>query len=139
MVLAGAFAVAACGSDGGGSVEAFCAAGEELAATMEEDPFEGDPETLDERLDQVRSLSQAAADAAPDEISDEMDILNTTNRELLDAFSGIDDPTEEDAAFEQVFPDDETFEEFQEAEETVGTYVVEQCGIEIGDDSEETP
>ncbi len=131
MVVAAAFAVAACSSDGGGSVEAFCAGFEEVDATA--DPFEADDiETFNQRLDELQSAFEAVADAAPDEISEEMDIFVASLRGLTDAFRGIDDPTDQDAVdavFEELFGDEEAAAEFDEAEAAVDAYVEAECGI----------
>ena len=129
-----ALCLTACAEDGGGDEE-FCAAAEEFGAAFDEDPFEGDPELFDERLDQGESAFEALADAAPDELSEEMDIFVATLREFLDAFRGIDDPTDEDevdAVFEELFSDEEAAAEFDEAEAAVDAYVEEECGNVIG-------
>ncbi len=125
-----ALGLTVCAEDGGGDEE-FCAAAEELGSAFEEDPLEGDPEMLGERLDQAQSAIEAVADAAPDEISEEIDIFVVTAREIIDALRGID-PTDQDqvdAVFEEVFPDEEAGDEFDEAEAAVDAYVEEECGF----------
>ena len=148
MVVVAAFVTAACSSgggdaggesfeppsgEGGGTVEAFCAAAEELDAAFQEDLFAGDPETLDERVDQLQSVFEAAADAAPGEISDEMDILLAEARDQYEALRGIEDPTDQDevdAVFEGLFS--ETSAEFDEANDTASASPLEECGIDLG-------
>ena len=132
MVVAGAFAVAACSSDGGGSVEAFCAGFEEVDATA--DPFEADDiETFNQRLDELQSASEAVTDAAPDEISEETALLLASIREQFDAFREIDDLTDQDQ-FEAAF-EDSTFDEgeVEEANEAFESYVEEECGIVLSE------
>ena len=150
MLVAGAFAVTACGSDGGagGSVQAFCAALEELDASEGiEFPFVGDPETLDELIDHSQSLSEAVADAAPEEISDEADIAFAALVKLFDALRALDDPTDQDevqAAFEDSAPgaslgdslgfaalrrEEAIAERTFEALDTYSAYAEEECGI----------
>ena len=124
--------LATCAEDGEGDEE-FCAAAEELEAALEEDPFEGDPETFDERLDQGQAAIEALADAAPDEISQEIDVAASGFRELLDLFREIDDPTDEaevEAAFEEFFSG-EAAAEFDEATDAVNAYALEECGIDL--------
>ena len=131
MVVAGAFVVAACGSDGGGSLEAFCVAIEEVTPVLEgEDPFEAeDIETFNQRLDELQSVVETVADAAPDEISEETDVILASSREQFDAFREIDDLTDQDQ-FEAAF-EDTTFDEgeVEEANEALNAYAEEECGI----------
>ncbi len=131
MVVAGAFVVAACGSDGGGSLEAFCVAIEEITPVLEgEDPFEAeDIETFNQRLDELQSVVETVADAAPDEISEETDVILASSREQFDAFREIDDLTDQDQ-FEAAF-EDTTFDEgeVEEANEALNAYAEEECGI----------
>ena len=132
MVVAGAFAVAACSSDGGGSVEAFCAAIEEADAL--DDPFETDDiETFNQNLDDFQAAAEAVGDAAPDEISEEADVSVASQVELFDAFREIDDLTDQDQ-FEAAF-EDSTFDEgeVEEANEAFESYVEEECGIVLSE------
>ncbi len=132
MVVAGAFAVAACGSDGGGSVEAFCAAVEEQLVPLlaGEDPTQADDiETFNQQLDELQSAIEAVADAAPDDISEQTDVILASSREQFDAFREIDDLTDQDQ-FEAAFQES-TFDEgeVEEANEAAESYAEEECGI----------
>ncbi len=135
MVVAGAFAVAACSSGGGGSVEAFCAAvEEELVPVLEgEDPFDAeDIEAFNEQLDDFQSAIAAVADAAPDEISDQTDVLLANTRAQFDAFREIDDLTDEDqfnAVFEDSAFDEKSAVEAEDAQDAAQAYAEEQCDI----------
>ena len=137
MVVAGAFAVAACGSDGGGSVEAFCAAVEELVPLLgeeAEDPFDTeDIEIFNQRLDEFQSAVEAVADSAPDEISEKTDLLLASTSEQFDVFrEQIDDPTDQDqleAAFENSAFDEESAIEIEEAQDAAQSYAEEECDI----------
>ncbi len=132
MVVAGAFAVAACSSDGGGSVEAFCAGFEEVDATA--DPFDTeDIEIFNQRLDEFQSAVEAVADSAPDEISEKTDLLLASTSEQFDVFrEQIDDPTDQDqleAAFENSAFDEESAIEIEDAQAAAQSYAEEECDI----------
>lgn len=135
LVVTGAFAVAACGDDGGGSVESFCAAVEELATSLETDPTDApDVETMNDQLDEFESDIEAVAAAAPDEISEEVDTILSASRDQFDAFRQMDDLSEEQ--FATVFDDpafsDETFVEVDAAQEAANAYALEECGVDLG-------
>lgn len=135
LVVTGAFAVAACGDDGGGSVESFCAAVEELATSLETDPTDApDVETMNDQLDEFESDIEAVAAAAPDEISEEVDTILSASRDQFDAFRQMDDLSEEQ--FAAVFDDpafsDETFVEVDAAQEAANAYALEECGVDLG-------
>jgi len=127
--------VAACGDDGGGSVESFCAAVEELATSLETDPTDApDVETMNDQLDEFESDIEAVAAAAPDEISEEVDTILSASRDQFDAFRQMDDLSEEQ--FAAVFDDpafsDETFVEVDAAQEAANAYALEECGVDLG-------
>ena len=140
MVVAGAFAVAACGSGGGGggNLEAFCAAfGERsplgvvgqltvrFAGTLD------DPEEVDEWLDKAQSDIEAVADAAPDEISGDIDVVVAKVVALLDHFREADLPrvtAETRAAIDEFFSDEEVGEAFDDA---IAPYVAEECSPSV--------
>lgn len=134
-VVVGAFAVAACGDDGGGSVESFCAAVEELATSLETDPTDApDVETMNEQLDELQSDIEAVADAAPDEVSEEIDTIVSASREQFDAFRQMDELSEEQfvAAFDDPAFSEETSAEVDAAQETANAYALEECGVDLG-------
>ena len=132
MVATGAFVLAACSSSGGGSVEAFCAAIEEFATTLEEDdPFEADPADVDATLDQAESDVRAAADAAPDAISADMDIVADAFGELVDVFRSLEDLSDPSATAEAIDAADFVDEEFLDASEAVNEYAFEECGVDL--------
>jgi hypothetical protein len=135
MVVTGAFAVAACGDDGGGSVESFCAAVEELASSLETEPTDApDIETMNEQLNELQSDIEAVADAAPDEISEEIDTIVTASREQFDAFRQMDELTDEQfaAAFDNPAFSEEASAEIDAAQEAANAYALEECGVDLG-------
>jgi uncharacterized coiled-coil DUF342 family protein len=135
MVVTGAFAVAACGDDDGGSVESFCAAVEELASSLETEPTDApDIETMNEQLNELQSDIEAVADAAPDEISEEIDTIVTASREQFDAFRQMDELTDEQfaAAFDNPAFSEEASAEIDAAQEAANAYALEECGVDLG-------
>ena len=123
-----AIAATSCGSSGGGgSVEAFCERLAEFQAREGEfqNAFE-DPEQLDEAVDAVDGI----ADAAPDEIRDDAKVVADGFRDLADAFSDID-PDDPDAALEAFEDVDEQLAEVEEASAAVEAYAAENCGLDL--------
>ena len=96
LTVAGAFALAACGDDGGGSVEAFCESVQEVADNTA-DPFDTDSsEDFVAELEKQRDAVNAAADNAPDEISDDAQTAAEWFAEVSDALAAVD-PTDQAA------------------------------------------
>lgn len=109
---AAALGLAACGSDdggGGGSDEAFC---ERIQAVAEST----DETTEAEDLEALRSV----ADAAPDEISDEMD-------QLVDAFEQLQSFDPEAASEEEMTDFLALADGLDEASTTVEEYALANC------------
>ena len=99
----------------------------------ENSPFEAyDLETFNQRLDDFQSTLETVADAAPDEISGQTDILLANARAQFDALREIDDLTDEDqfeAAFEDSAFDEESTAEAEEAQAAAECYSAENCDI----------
>jgi hypothetical protein len=131
LTVAGAFALAACGDDGGGSVEAFCESAQEFADT--DDFFATDnPEDFRAGLEEARDAINAMADDAPDEISDDAETAAEVSGELFDSLDDID-PTDEaavEAAFAPFF-DADADPEFAAAVDSVNEYALTECGIDL--------
>jgi hypothetical protein len=131
LTVAGAFALAACGDDGGGSVEAFCESVQEVADN-DQDPFETDSrEDFVAELEKQRDAVNAAADNAPDEISDDAQTAAEWFAEVSDALAAVD-PTDQ-AALEEAFAslDGEGDPEVEAAAESVNEFALTECGIEL--------
>jgi hypothetical protein len=126
-----AFALAACGDDGGGSVEAFCESAQEFADTN--DFFASDnPEDFSAGVEETRDAINAMADDAPDEISDDAETAAEVSGELFDSLDDID-PTDE-AAVESAFApffDADADPEFAAAVDSMNEYALAECGIDL--------
>jgi hypothetical protein len=130
LTVAGAFALAACGDDGGGSVEAFCESAQEVADNTQ-DPFDTDsPEDFVAELEKQRDAVNAAADNAPDEISDDAQTAAEYFAEVSDALAAVD-PTDQAAVEEASAPFDEVDPEVEAAGESVGEFALTECGIDL--------
>ena len=131
VVLAGAFVVAACGDDSGGSVEAFCESAQEFADT---DDFldAASPEEFSAGLAEAREVINSLADDAPSEISDEAETVAKILRELIDSLADID-PTDEAAVEAALAPffDADADPEFAAAVERVNEFALAECGIDL--------
>jgi hypothetical protein len=131
VVLAGAFVVAACADDSGGSVEAFCESAQEFANTG--DFFEtDDPEDFAAGLEEARVVINALADDAPSEISDDAETAAKASGELFDSLADID-PTDEaavEAAFAPFF-DADADPEFAAAVDSINEFALSECGIDL--------
>ena len=130
LTVAGAFALAACGDDGGGSVEAFCESAQE-AADNTQDPFETDSrEDFVAELEKQRDAVNALADNAPDEISDDAQTFAEYFAEVSDALAAVD-PTDQAALDEVAVPFEEDDPEVEAAAESVGEFALTECGIDL--------
>jgi hypothetical protein len=113
LAAGGALVLGACGSDGdgggGGSTEAFCEQITQLA--------ESSDDTTDE---QNLAALQGVADAAPSEISDEMD-------ELVSAFEELQSFDPEAASEEQLAEFLEIANGLDEASSTIEAFALENC------------
>jgi hypothetical protein len=130
VVLAGAFVVAACGDDSGGSVEAFCESAQEFADA--DDFFDtNNPEDFSADLEEAREVLNALADDAPSEISDDAETAAKAAGELFDSLADID-PTDEaavEAAMAPFFNDADP--EFAAAVDSVNEFALSECGIDL--------
>lgn len=104
-----AFALGACGDDGGGGDAAFCDVIEELEGV--------DQPTVDD--------IEEAADAAPSELEDQMEILVDAAR----AFEEFEEDGDESAF------DDLDEEEFEQAAEDVEDFARDECDIDLDSDA----
>ena len=130
VMVAGAFALAACGDDGGGSVEAFCESVQEVADN-DQDPFETDSrEDFVAELEKQRDAVNAVADNAPDEISDDAQTGAEWFAEVSDALAAVD-PTDQAALEEASAPFDEDDPEVEAAGESVNEFALTECGIDL--------
>jgi hypothetical protein len=131
VVLAGAFVVAACGDDSGGSVEAFCESAQEFADAG--DFFDtNNPEDFSAGLEEAREVINALADDAPSEISDDAETVAEVSGELFDSLADID-PTDQaavEAAFAPFF-DADADPEFAAAVDNVNDFALAECGIDL--------
>ncbi len=111
LTAGAALTLAACGSDdgGGGSTDAFC---EQITALADSD--------ADTTEEQDLSELQAVADAAPSEISDEMEQL-IEGFEKLQAFDAAAASEEETADFIALAAD------FDEASTKIEAFTLENC------------
>ena len=128
VMVAAAFAVAACSSDGGGSVEAFCESAQRLADFQAlGDVFEGDPDPED--IAEARDITSALADDAPSEVSDDAKIVVDAFNKFLDAIETID-PADEAALSEAIDP---LFNdpEIDAASDSVNEFALAECGIDL--------
>lgn len=112
MTLATGVLLAGCSDDGGGSKEAFC----ELLASDAD---------LDIDTPEGQAAFEEALDAAPSEVSDDMDVLADAFEEL----EGVDenDPEALEAAFAVMGSP-----EVMEAMTNIETYGVDECGMDPG-------
>jgi hypothetical protein len=101
-----AFALGACGDDGGGGDEAFCAAVEDV---------EGEDTPTVEQLEEI-------ADSAPSEIEDDVELL----LDFLRAF--------EEGGIEELEDFDE--EELDDAGNAVAEFAEDECGVQLDTSSE---
>jgi len=135
LTVAAAFALAACGDDGGGSVEAFCESAQEFADAG--DFFDTDnPEDFSAGLQEAEEVINALADDAPSEISDDAETLAKILGELIDSLADID-PTDEaavEAAFAPFF-DADADPAFAAAVERVNEFALAECGIDLENDT----
>jgi hypothetical protein len=131
VVVAGAFVVAACGDDSGGSVEAFCESAQEFADSG--DFLDTDnPEDFSAGLEQAREVINALADDAPSEISDDAETVAEVSGEMFDSLAGID--TTDEAAVEAAFApffDADADPEFAAAVDSVNDFALAECGIDL--------
>jgi hypothetical protein len=117
LALAGALALGACSSDGGdssdgdgsGSTETFC---EEIATLADFD----EDSTEEEDFAAIRAI----ADVAPDEISDEMDLLV----DVFDEFQSFDPATSSEEELAEFL---ELADTIDEAGTSVEEFTVENC------------
>jgi hypothetical protein len=125
LTVAGAFALAACGDDGGGSVEAFCESAQEFA---DSDDFFASDTSLEEARDAINAM----ADDAPDEINDDAETAAEVSGELFDSLDDID--VTDEAAVEAVlapFFDADADPEFAAAVDSMNEYALTECGIDL--------
>jgi hypothetical protein len=130
VVLAGAFVVAACADDSGGSVEAFCESAQEFADA--DDFFDtNNPEEFSADLEEAREVIDALADDAPSEISDDAETAAKASGELFDSLADIDptDEAEVEAAMAPFFNDADP--EFAAAVDSVNEFALSECGIDL--------
>ena len=125
VMVAGAFALAACGDDGGGSVEAFCESVERFVAFDDGSPDEADSENIAE----ARDITDALAANAPGEISDDVDTTTDGFDAFLDAVESADEIGEEaaDEAIEALFADPE----IEAASGRVNDFALAECGVDM--------
>jgi hypothetical protein len=131
VVLAGAFVVAACGDDSGGSVEAFCESAQEFADSG--DFFDtNNPEDFSAGLEEAREVIDALADDAPSEISDDAETVAEISGELFDSLGDID-TTDQEAVEAAVAPffDADADPEFAAAVDSVNEFALTECGIDL--------
>lgn len=128
VMVAGAAALAACSSSsGGGSVEAFCESAEALVTIA--DPFAGNPDGFDDRLDELRSGINALADDAPSEIRDDAQTSADGTLKIIKALDGVD-LTDEDALFEALSAV-EIGPEVEAASDRVSDFAMAECGVDL--------
>ena len=131
FTVAAAFVVAACSSDGGGSVEAFWESTQTLADSP--DPFsESGPEDFAAAYEEFSAAVNAMADDAPSEISDDAKTMAEVTEELFDTAGDID-PTDEEAVQEAFAPffDADADPEFATALGSVNEFALPKCGIDL--------
>jgi hypothetical protein len=128
VIVVGALVLAACGSSGGGSVEAFCESAQKFVDL--EDPFGGDPAAFADGIDKQKDAMNTMIDDAPSEISDDIEIAVESFMPVLDALADVD-PTDEDAVSEAFAPLDETNPDVEAAADRVDEFALAECGIDL--------
>ena len=129
-VFAGAAVIALAGCGGDGDVEAFCdqadeaqALGADLAAPLQG----GDLDSAKQAIDDATAKLDEVADAAPDEISDDIATVNDYVNNLNDAVQDANSP-EDLLQLTQDLQADAA--EVTEAGNNVETYITENCDEE---------
>ena len=129
-VFAGAAVIALAGCGGDGDVEAFCdqaneaqALGADLAAPLQS----GDLDSAKQAIDEATTKLDEVADAAPDEISDDIATVNDYVNNLNDAVQDANSP-EDLLKLSQDLQADAA--EVTEAGNNVETYISENCDEE---------
>lgn len=132
--------LAACGGDDGGSAsgggdfcDLFAATDEQMDALGGDDMPLDDPDALETMFTTAVEGIENVSRSAPDELSDEFDILNNAYGQLLDKLKDAD------FDFFALANDPELAElmespEVEEAQDTIADYALEECGIDIDDD-----
>lgn len=120
-------ALAGCGGDDGGDVQAFCdqaqealAVGANLAAPL----ASGDVEAAKEAINAASGQLQEAADLAPDEISDDFDVVSGYESKLNESLQDAQSPEEIDGVSKELKKDAQGV---TEAGNNVEAYISENC------------
>jgi hypothetical protein len=132
--------LAACGGDDGGSAsgggdfcDLFATTDAQMDALGGDDMPFGDPDAIENMFTTAVEGIENVSRSAPDELSDEFDILNDAFGRLLDKLK------EADFDFFALANDPELAElmespEVENAQDTISEYTLEECGIDLDDD-----
>ena len=130
FTVAAAFVIAACSSDGGGSVEAFCDSVQEFADLQDVDLFEVPPDEFPDQVAELRDVISAVAEDAPSEISDDAQLAADNFIQVLDALADVD-PSDQAAVEEAFAPLGENDPEVEAASDRVNEFSMAECGIDL--------
>lgn len=134
--LMAAVTVVGCGSSGSSSAK-FCDLAERANAASDDldGAFtDGDPDGLKDAMNDALDEFDAAKEAAPKEIQDDIEIVSDAQNELFDILKANDFDLEAavaDADFEKLTAD----EDIQDASDNLEEFLSDECGIESSDSS----
>ncbi|MEO8092593.1 MAG: hypothetical protein ABI726_07800 [bacterium] len=121
-------ALAGCGGDDESDVQAFCDQAQEAqasSASLAAPLASGDLDAAKVAMDEVTGQLEAVADEAPDEISDDFEVVTSYNTNLNDQLQQAESPKELSGVLQEVSADSADVEE---ASASVKAYIDENCG-----------